>query len=319
MIYRNFNVAAAEDDLKTIWHGLRRAFKSKLYSQDFAWISPDVLQYAEQKLNDLHMEIVAYEERNFSADYQNLTITPNDYIKNLQQIYQFKANEMFNKINKPATYFDDDYYESAIPINVLSRNTVVLPVMLLQPYLLWASHYPAPLKYGTLGFLMARALIHGFGDKGRLYNKQGEPENWWDEFTTNQYMIRRDCFLQQYPVFVTGIGELDMNSENIADNTGLSLAYEAFMDWTKSETANFSSSAKEILPHLSYSKDQLFFISFAQLLCNDVGPHFQASFEQHIPGKFRVNGVLSNSEFFSKAFNCTNESAMNPTQKCEMF
>lgn len=39
----------------------------------------------------------------------------------------------------------------------------------------------------------------------------------------------------------------------------------------------------------------------------------------HAMSKWRVNGVLSNMDEFSKAFNCPRGSPMNPEEKCTLW
>jgi len=80
------------------------------------------------------------------------------------------------------------------------------------------------------------------------------------------------------------------------------------------------------LPGLTqYSPEQLFFISFGHLWCTNT-KYTDRNFlklihdgDPHAPGMFRVNGVVSNSDEFAKAFNCPVNSNMNPEKKCTLW
>jgi len=104
--------------------------------------------------------------------------------------------------------------------------------------------------------------------------------------------------------------------ENIADNGGLRLAYQAFK--------NQQSKLKEEknLPGLDFTADQLFFISAAQTWCSVVRKKSlinQILTNEHTPAKYRVHGMLQNFDMFSKVFTCKDGSKMNPNKKCRVW
>jgi len=177
--------------------------------------------------------------------------------------------------------------------------------------------------FGTLASLIGHELIHGFDDSGRKFDAKGNSNDWWDERSSNNFLKRRECFTKQYGRYVYDgiqLKESTSQSENIADNGGMRLAYTAYQKWYESQTKK--DLAKETLPNLRYTAKQLFFISFAQIWCNDVHPKvkaLQVSVDQHMPGKFRIIGPLSNFDEFSKEFNCPSGSPMNPREKCVLY
>ncbi|RWS24404.1 neprilysin-4-like protein [Leptotrombidium deliense] len=89
--------------------------------------------------------------------------------------------------------------------------------------------------------------------------------------------------------------------ENIADNGAI---FQAFSK----------------LPHpmSKYTKDQLFYIAFANTYCNNDSPgflRFLLKHDTHSPFYARVTVPLQNSEQFAEAFKCKKGSQMNPTKK----
>lgn len=77
------------------------------------------------------------------------------------------------------------------------------------------------------------------------------------------------------------------------------------------------------LPGLEhYSHEQLFFISFGNLWCESYTPAASryAVEDSHCPGKFRLKGVLTNSDEFAQTFKCPRGSGMNPNgRKCRIW
>ncbi|KFM65743.1 Endothelin-converting enzyme 1, partial [Stegodyphus mimosarum] len=80
------------------------------------------------------------------------------------------------------------------------------------------------------------------------------------------------------------------------------------------------------LPGMEFTNQQLFFISFAQMKCE---VRNKEGFEEYIgdsstsllqtPFRYRVNGALSNSEFFAAVFKCPSGSPMSHTKRCSVW
>ena len=62
--------------------------------------------------------------------------------------------------------------------------------------------------------------------------------------------------------------------------------------------------------------DQLFFVAYAQMSCGLTLDKDIDLTDGHSPDKWRVTGVLQNTEAFAKAFQCDAGSYMNPEKKC---
>jgi predicted metalloendopeptidase len=79
---------------------------------------------------------------------------------------------------------------------------------------------------------------------------------------------------------------------------------------------------QQLLPGLSLTDEQLFFLGFAQTWCT------KTTFENaktalvtgmHAHPKYRVLGSLSNMPEFSRAFKCPIGSPMNPRKRCQIW
>jgi endothelin-converting enzyme/putative endopeptidase len=72
----------------------------------------------------------------------------------------------------------------------------------------------------------------------------------------------------------------------------------------------------------AFSEDQQFFLGFAQAWCANVRPEaarYRAAVDPHAPPRYRVNGPLSNSPEFARAFQCKEGSPMVRANRCEVW
>src|SRR5204863_133706 len=123
-------------------------------------------------------------------------------------------------------------------------------------------------------------------------NKVGYPDRWRDYSALEN---KRGDF----------IGNATRTSgEDVADLGGTLLAYIAWQDATSGQN----------LPSADgFSPDQRFFIGFAQWACENQRPEnlrVNAITNPHSPGKYRVNGIVSDMPEFQRAFNCGEGSPM---------
>lgn len=104
--------------------------------------------------------------------------------------------------------------------------------------------------------------------------------------------------------------------ENIADNGGLKAAYNAYLEYMKTQPEPL------IYPGVNLNHKQLFFVAFAQIWCTSVTNEtstLQIEKDPHSPAKYRVIGALSNLKEFGEEFKCKEGSRMNPKHKCEIW
>jgi len=114
------------------------------------------------------------------------------------------------------------------------------------------------------------------------------------------------------PLQVNGTRTLE---ENFADLNGIAAAYNALVGW-RAENAQLPNA----IPGLT--DEQLFFVAYGQLSCqvmNEGGQIAAAYFGEHAPGRFRVNGPLSQFPPFRRAFACTASSPMVADPVCAVF
>ncbi|GAB5568865.1 kell blood group glycoprotein isoform X12 [Prionailurus iriomotensis] len=72
-----------------------------------------------------------------------------------------------------------------------------------------------------------------------------------------------------------------------------------------------------ILPNLDLSPLQLFFRSYAQVMCRE--PSTWEPQDPHSPPMLRVHGPLSNTQAFARHFHCPRGALMNPSKRCQLW
>lgn len=199
-----------------------------------------------------------------------------------------------------------------------SANEIVFPAGILQPPFV-GKGWPSYLSYGAFGHVASHELTHAFDSAGRLYNQAGKLEKWWTNSTSKGFEIKQDCIVKQFSAYTVDDGKggkIHINGnltsgENIAD-TGLIQAYRAW----KAQFEESRKTGKEyLLPGLGYTREQLFFISFAQIWGNAMKATAavqRVRSDPHSPTRYRVDGTVYNIPEFAEAFQCSSQAKLNP-------
>ncbi|GMF11067.1 unnamed protein product [Phytophthora lilii] len=200
-------------------------------------------------------------------------------------------------------------------------NQIVFPAGLMQKPFFDAGNSAAQI-FGALGVVAGHEISHGFDNSGSNFDAKGNWNSWWTDTTEAEFEARAQCLADQYSSFYTqaedGIQLVPVDGvktlgENIADNGGLHVAFNAY----KSRISRLNSGGSS-----SNDEDQLFFLSYAQTWCGKVRDETAVdSFltNVHAVGEARVNGAAMNSAAFSSAFNCSAGAPMNPVSKCVLW
>ena len=105
--------------------------------------------------------------------------------------------------------------------------SLVFPAGILQP-LFYSQHFPKSLNYGGIGVVIGHEITHGFDDKGRQFDSEGNLKEWWNNETIGAFRAQTQCIIDQYSAFTLDgfhINGKMTQGENIADNGGLKQAY----------------------------------------------------------------------------------------------
>ena len=103
------------------------------------------------------------------------------------------------------------------------------------------------------------------------------------------------------------------SGEDVADLGGELLAYIAWKNATKGQ---------DLKPIDGFTPDQRFFIGFGQWACENERPEnlrVNAITNPHSPGKYRVNGIVSDLPQFRQAFGCKPGQPMVRAKMCRVW
>ncbi len=195
-------------------------------------------------------------------------------------------------------------------------NDITFPAGVLQPPLYDPNMDDAP-NYGNTGATIGHELTHGFDDEGRQFDAEGNLQDWWTKDDAAGFMERLQCVQDQYAQYVV-VDDIHITStltsgEDVADLGGTRLAYLA---WRKATEAG------RLKPIDGFTPDQRFFIGMAQWACENTRPEnerLMAATNPHSPGRYRINGVVSNLAEFSAAFSCTPGQPMLRPKACRVW
>ncbi|XP_034494459.1 kell blood group glycoprotein isoform X2 [Ailuropoda melanoleuca] len=185
-------------------------------------------------------------------------------------------------------------------------HVVVFPAGLLQPPFFHPG-YPRAVNFGAAGSIMAHELLHIFY---QLLLPGGCPA-----CDTRALQGALLCLKHHYETIPLPNGTFFNGSrtflENAVDIGGLAIALQAYSKrllWHRGET---------ILPNLDLSPQQLFFRSYAQVMCREPGT--QEPQDPYSPPTLRVHGPLSNTPAFARHFHCPHGALMNPSSRCQLW
>lgn len=290
---------------------VEKAMENEIRTLD--WMTDATKQRALEKLHAVANK-VGYPER--WRDYAALNVTRDDFAGNAVRATVFESRRELTKIGKPV---DRGEWGMTPPtVNAYynpQMNDINFPAGVLQPPLYDPKLDDAP-NYGNTGSTIGHELTHAFDDEGRQFDAQGNLKDWWTPEDAKAFEERIQCVRDQYAQY-TIVDDIKINSkltsgEDVADLGGTLLAYLAWKDDDPDDN-------KEVD---GFTPDQRFFIGFAQWACEnqrDENLRANAITNPHSPGKYRINGIVSDLPQFQRAFKCGEGAPMVRTKACKVW
>ncbi len=261
------------------------------------WMSPATKKEAQAKLATFVPKI-GYPKK--WRDYSGLEIVKGDALGNFRRARVFAAQFELNKLGKPIDR--DEWGMTPQTVNAYynpEMNEIVFPAAILQAPFFNAKADDA-VNYGGIGAVIGHEISHGFDDQGAQYDGKGNLRDWWTKADHEKFAAKTATLVKQYAAFspLPGYnvnGELTLG-ENIADNSGLAIAYKAYK-------LSLGKKAAPVIDGLT--GEQRFFMGFGQVWrakMRDEAMIIRVKTDPHSPGEFRANGTLRNHPGFYEAY-----------------
>jgi predicted metalloendopeptidase len=274
---------------------LLAAFKHSVSGLD--WMGAATRKEAQAKLATF-MPKVGYPKRWIA--YGALDIRRDDLAGNVRRAREFEFDRQLAKLGQPIDR--DEWGLTPQTVNAYynpTLNEIVFPAAILQPPFFDASADDA-VNYGGIGAVIGHEISHGFDDEGSQYDAKGKLRNWWTAADRARFAAKARRLVAQAGAFeaVPGYkvnGELTLG-ENIADNSGLAIAWKAYQLSLKGKPA-------PVIDGLTGA--QRFFMGYAQIWrgkTRDEAMISQLKSDPHAPNEFRTNGALRNHPGFYSTF-----------------
>jgi len=284
-----------KDRMLALVNNLLAAYRQSIDQLD--WMSASTKQEAQAKLAKLAVKI-GYPDK--WRDYSTLEIKPDDLWGNAIRASEFQYQYQINKLGKPIDRAE--WQMTPQTINAYynpEMNEIVFPAAILQPPF-FDMHADDSWNYGAIGAVIGHEISHGFDDQGSQFDGDGNLRDWWTAQDHANFLAKTKKLIEQYGQYesVPGYhlnGQLTLG-ENIADLSGLSIAFKAY----QLSTGHQSTAAAN-----GFTGEQRFFISWATAW-REIEREKEAirlvTIDPHSPPRFRAAGTVVNLDAFYRAF-----------------
>lgn len=281
--------------MQELVNNLVLAYKQSI--ETLEWMSPQTKHEALQKLAKFTPKI-GYPDK--WRDYSQLRINRNDLVGNVLRDNEFSFQRQLAKLGKPIDRSEWGMSPQTVNAYYNSRlNEIVFPAAILQPPFFNAKADDA-VNYGGIGAVIGHEISHGFDDSGSQSDGDGNLRDWWTAEDKANFGKLTKAMVEQYNGYspVPGYqvnGALTLG-ENIADNSGLAIAFKAYQ---------LSLHGKKSRVIDGYTGEQRVFMGWAQVWrgkAREKEAIRLVAVDPHSPAEFRGNGPLVNMPEFYTAF-----------------
>lgn len=275
---------------------LRKALATRI--ANLTWMNDTTKINALVKLNSFTVK-VGYPDK--WRDYSKLTIDPaKSLYDNVAAATYVETLRNLEKFGKPVD--KSEWGMTPQTVNAYynpTTNEICFPAAILQAPFFDVNADDAT-NYGAIGVVIGHEMTHGFDDQGRNFNADGNMVDWWTAGDSKRFTAAAEKLAAQFDQ-ITVVGDLKANGhltlgENIADQGGLRISYDAF------KTTQQFQEGKEID---GFTPAQRFYLSYGRIWAEHMTEeaiYQQTKSDPHSIGRNRVNATLRNIDTWYDAF-----------------
>jgi putative endopeptidase len=281
--------------MQALVNNLLAAYKESI--DGLTWMTPATKAQAQDKLAK-YMTKIGYPDQ--WRDYSKLDVRAGDALGNAQRSGRFEWDRVAAKVGKKVDRAEwgmtpqtvNAYYNPTL-------NEIVFPAAILQPPFFDMTADDA-VNYGAIGAVIGHEISHGFDDSGSQFDGDGVLRNWWTDDDRKAFEAVGAKLVAQYETYepIPGKklnGKLTLG-ENIADLSGLQVAYKAYR-------RSLGGKPAPVIDGLG--GEQRFFLGWSQAWREKVREERALQLlttDPHSPPEFRANGAAVNHDGFHEAF-----------------
>lgn len=275
---------------------LRKALATRI--ANLTWMNDTTKINALVKLNSFTVK-VGYPDK--WRDYSKLTIDPaKSLYDNVAAATYVETLRNLEKFGKPVD--KSEWGMTPQTVNAYynpTTNEICFPAAILQAPFFDVNADDAT-NYGAIGVVIGHEMTHGFDDQGRNFNADGNMVDWWTAGDSKRFTAAAEKLATQFDQ-ITVVGDLKANGhltlgENIADQGGLRISYDAF------KTTQQFQEGKDID---GFTPVQRFYLSYGRIWAEHMTEeaiYQQTKSDPHSIGRNRVNATLRNIDTWYDAF-----------------
>jgi len=288
------NKARMEELVRNLLEAYRRNIDT------LEWMSLGTKEGAREKLAKMATKI------GYPAawrDYGALKIARDDLWGNVRRAAEFEYRRGVAKLGQ--TIDRAEWHMNPQTVNAYynpGMNEIVFPAAILQPPFFDAEADDA-VNYGGIVAVIGHEVSHGFDDTGSQYDAEGNLRDWFTPADHAKFAAKTKSLIAQYEAYepVNGYrlnGELTLG-ENIADNSGLAIAYRAYQ-------LSLSGLRPPVID--GFTGEQRFYLGWVQVWrakVRDDEAVQRIKTDPHAPPAVRGSAPLVNQAGFYAAFGIT--------------